>query len=306
MCIRQLSIVDDTLEILGISKEYRRLYNWVIGTITGWILLILFIDISDSVWLNYEYFSIIRIFVPFIENHLNHVIKFNVLICLIMLGYTGSRFQRINEYIRDLFQHDAEQNKKRNELILVNQRRSETKECKQYMWIIMHLHLQLCFISRELNKVFSVQLTLQMACYFLTCVDISREIYKTYIDRNIAIEIGQAIDTCLIFILGLIQSIKFIALNYICQTLCDKANETIAILYKVSNDHSDKDLDEQILQFILQIKQRELKLSGMGFFYFGYDFIRKFYISVATVLVIIIQMDLPNPYDYIPSINATS
>ncbi|CAL1676353.1 unnamed protein product [Lasius platythorax] len=223
-----------------------------------------------------------------------------------MLGYTGSRFQRINEYIRDLFEKDAEHTEKRNKLILIDQRRIEAKECKQYMWIIMHVHLQLCLISRELNKVFNVQMTLQMTCCFLSCLDLSRQIYRSYIDRNTAIEVGQAIDNWLIFIFGVVHNIQFLALNYICQTLCDKANKAIAILYKLSNNNSDKDLCEQILQFILQIKQRELKFSGMGLFYFGYDFIRKFYVSMVTILVIIIQMRLPNPYHYIPPTNSKS
>lgn len=38
---------------------------------------------------------------------------------------------------------------------------------------------------------------------------------------------------------------------------------------------SDYLFKTQIVQFILQIKQRELKFSGMGLFYFGYDLIRK-------------------------------
>ncbi|CAL1672158.1 unnamed protein product [Lasius platythorax] len=83
--------------------------------------------------------------------------------------------------------------------------------------------------------------------------------------------------------------------------ICDKANETVAILYKLSNDNSDKDLREQILQFILQIKRKEVKFYGMVLFYFGYDFIRKFYVTVAAVLVIIIQMHITYdnllPYD---------
>ncbi|XP_072754250.1 uncharacterized protein [Anoplolepis gracilipes] len=305
MCLQQLSLVDDTLEILGMSKAYRRLYNWVIRTIMGWIVLIFFINISDSIWLNYEYFSIIRIFVPFIINHLDHVNIFIALIWGILLRYIGSRFQRINEYIRNLFE-DAEHIEKRNKLILIAQQRTEANKCKQYIWIIMHVHLQLCLISHELNKVFNIPMTLKMAGYFLTCVDISRQIYRSYIDKDMVIDIGQAIDNAGIFIFGITHNIIFLTLNYICQTLNDKANETITILYKLSNDNLDKDLCEQILQFILQIKQRELKISGMGLFYFGYDFIRKFYMSVMTILVIIIQMHLPNPYHYIPPINSKS
>ncbi|KYN38654.1 hypothetical protein ALC56_06960 [Trachymyrmex septentrionalis] len=51
-------------------------------------------------------------------------------------------------------------------------------------------------------------------------------------------------------------------------------NNTVAILHELSTYNSDMALHEQILQFILQIKQREVKF-GMGLVYFGYDFILK-------------------------------
>lgn len=91
MCLHKLSIVDDTLEMLGTPKEYRRLYNWVIGIIVGWISLIFLINASDSLWLNYEYFSLTRICVPFVANHLVHVNTLNILIWVTILRSVYTR-----------------------------------------------------------------------------------------------------------------------------------------------------------------------------------------------------------------------
>ncbi|KAM0734581.1 hypothetical protein ACS0PU_011400 [Formica fusca] len=301
MCLHKLSIVDDTLEMLGTPKEYRRLYNWVIGIIVGWISLIFLINASDSLWLNYEYFSLTRICVPFVANHLVHVNTLNILIWVTILRYIESRFQRINEHIYDMLEY--KRTKGWNTLQLISEQRREVKKYKQYIWILRHVHLQLCLISRELNKIFSLPMTLQMGCYFVIFVDVSRHIYRLYIDRNRDTDLGQVLDNLFTCIWGAVHNAKFLALNLICQTLCNKANETIAILYKLFPEDLEEDLQEQILQFILQIKQRELEFSGMGLFNFGYNFVRKFYASVVTVLVIIIQMHVPYPHHVIPPSN---
>ncbi|XP_029160046.1 uncharacterized protein LOC114932040 [Nylanderia fulva] len=184
--------------------------------------------------------------------------------------------------------------RRRNKLILCIPRSTkEPIKCRQYMWIIMHIHLELCFISREINKVFSIQMTLEMASYFTFFIELCCKIYGIYLenpdnDENTFQQVLN-MDT---YVWVIVCTVKLLALNHVCQIICDKANETVAILYKLSNDHSDKDFREQILQFILQIKRREIKFYGMGLFYFGYDLIRKFYTTAATVLVIIIQMNI--------------
>lgn len=86
MCLQKLSIVDDTLEVLKTPKEYQLLYNWIIGIIIGWILLALLIDAFDSLWINYEYFSIARIFVPLVTNYLLHINTYSAFIWAVILG----------------------------------------------------------------------------------------------------------------------------------------------------------------------------------------------------------------------------
>ncbi|XP_025266010.1 uncharacterized protein LOC112638449 [Camponotus floridanus] len=143
-------------------------------------------------------------------------------------------------------------------------------------------------------------MTLQMASYFAFFLELCCELYTEYVDKETD-TLEQFLNKLFTYIWAVIYTTKLLVLNHICQTICDKVNETITILHKLSNDNSDKDLQEQILQFILQIKRREVKFYGMGLFYFGYDFIRKFYARIATVLVMIMQMHITyydlSPYD---------
>ncbi|XP_011065005.1 PREDICTED: uncharacterized protein LOC105152417 [Acromyrmex echinatior] len=87
---------------------------------------------------------------------------------------------------------------------------------------------------------------------------------------------------------SILNNILFLTLNYICQTIYYKTNKTIAILHKLSNYNLDEELRKQILQFILQIKLREVKF-GIGQFHYGYDFIYQMYSAVLAFLIILIQ-----------------
>ena len=41
-CLRELAIVDNSLEALGVPKEYQRLRNWIIRIIVGWIVFVFY------------------------------------------------------------------------------------------------------------------------------------------------------------------------------------------------------------------------------------------------------------------------
>lgn len=80
-CLYKLSIVDDTLEVLGIPKEYQRLYKMTIKVTVGWIVMACVMDMVDIMWMGYDsYFDIVHICVPFVVNHLLHVSTLNGLI----------------------------------------------------------------------------------------------------------------------------------------------------------------------------------------------------------------------------------
>ncbi|KYQ47741.1 hypothetical protein ALC60_13228 [Trachymyrmex zeteki] len=147
MCLRELAIVDDTLEALGMPKEYQRLRNWIIRMIIGWILFI-FTDLAQ-----YNLFRIIldskftisnsfyETYFTFIYHYPMFINIINVLISGIILGYTSSRFHRVNDLLHtldsDLFESSAD-SRRQNRSILVHQRITGSKGYNQHIWIIMY------------------------------------------------------------------------------------------------------------------------------------------------------------------------
>jgi len=69
MCLHELSIVDDTLEALGVSKEYQQLRNWIIRIIFGWIVFISITEVVEEI-INYTVYkvSVLNICVKFVFN----------------------------------------------------------------------------------------------------------------------------------------------------------------------------------------------------------------------------------------------
>ncbi|KYN14473.1 hypothetical protein ALC57_13324, partial [Trachymyrmex cornetzi] len=131
-----------------------------------------------------------------------------------------------------------------------------------------HVHLQLCLISRKLNKVLQVQMSIQMVWYFYDALAICLMMYDMITAYRYIWNFFLTFAHLCGYFNFVLRTILFLTLHYICQTI----NETVAILHKLSSYNLDEDLRKQIWQFMLQIKQREVKF-GLGHFYFGYNFI---------------------------------
>ncbi|KYN01138.1 hypothetical protein ALC62_08057, partial [Cyphomyrmex costatus] len=145
ICLHELSIVDDTLEVLGAPKEYQ--INRIIRIINGFItfFFINFVEhytiLSYNILKNFE-ISFIRAFRLFALNYLECTIISNVLICGTILGYTNSRFHQVNNRLRVLYSNLFKNNSdcrynRQNRSILARQQITGAKDHKQYIWIIM-------------------------------------------------------------------------------------------------------------------------------------------------------------------------
>ncbi|KYN18203.1 hypothetical protein ALC57_09497, partial [Trachymyrmex cornetzi] len=141
MFLHKLSILNDTLEALGAPKEYQGLRNWIIRIIIGYIVYIFFFMASSvcfsflwSVWP--IYFIIYKIF---LSHYPQFVIILSAVIWGTILRYTSSRFHQVNDRLQifcsDLFENNAD--RRQNRCILMHQRTTGVKDCKQYIWIIM-------------------------------------------------------------------------------------------------------------------------------------------------------------------------
>ncbi|KYN17537.1 hypothetical protein ALC57_10159, partial [Trachymyrmex cornetzi] len=146
-CLRELAIVDHTLEILGTPKEYQRLRNWIIRIIIGWIVYVFFglarnnFNIFYTFHLDIKFTSfVLMTSFSILYNYLSYVIAFSALISAAILECISSRFHRVNERLHvlysDLFESSADY-RRQNRSIFVHQRKTKTKLYNQYIWIIM-------------------------------------------------------------------------------------------------------------------------------------------------------------------------
>lgn len=90
MCIRNLSLVDDTLEQLGISKEYCKMRNTIKWILTTWFMMICMTWTIDAYW-SFENFQEIRaLIIPIVAHYPFHVNTIMDMIFIFLLRFVKS------------------------------------------------------------------------------------------------------------------------------------------------------------------------------------------------------------------------
>ncbi|XP_071632446.1 uncharacterized protein [Temnothorax longispinosus] len=248
ICLKKLAIVDDSLEELGTPKMYQKMHMWSKIVIIGWLVLSLFTNFYDSLWWLKKSGN------AYVSYALNHSIHINTLVDLLfisILWYVGTRFDKVNEHMQYLLvreEHGLRCTWEKPDVI-VHRYILYTDNYKRTLWILMHVHLELCRLARELNMIFGMQMTLEMT-------------------------------SCFLYLTGL------------CHWLCQMANQIDKIIHKLSNTLRYADVWKEICQFTLQITYHQLKFTGMGLFYFGNSFLRKWGTTVVTFVLIMRQMKI--------------
>ncbi|XP_015176225.1 PREDICTED: uncharacterized protein LOC107066265 [Polistes dominula] len=93
------------------------------------------------------------------------------------------------------------------------------------------------------------------------------------------------------FFLFVILTSKVIFLNNTIEKCCKEAKRTEHVLHILRDFTYNSERQEEILQFILQIGQKLLKLSGMGLFNFGHRFAYKYVMTLLDCTIIIEQLN---------------
>ncbi|XP_011707021.1 PREDICTED: uncharacterized protein LOC105462192 [Wasmannia auropunctata] len=207
--------------------------------------------------------------------------------------YIGTRFDKVSEHMRNLLvkeEHGLRCTWKKP-MIVLHRYTLYTDNYKQTLWILMHLHLELCRLARELNLIFGMQMTFEMTscllyltglCH-LVCQLIMRE-YRELLSIYFWFDVNMWI---FLFLL------KVYIVNYTCESVSLKANKIDNIIHELSSALRYADVWKEICQFTLQIRYHQLKFTGMGLFYFGNSFLRKLCITILTFVIIMRQMEIP-------------
>ena len=87
MCLHELSVVNDTLEVLGTPKKYQWLHNWIIRITIGWIVYIFFYTALSSYILSLDSdIHFVIIYYIFLMNYPKFINILNALIWGIIFG----------------------------------------------------------------------------------------------------------------------------------------------------------------------------------------------------------------------------
>ncbi|XP_072754252.1 uncharacterized protein [Anoplolepis gracilipes] len=212
-----------------------------------------------------------------------------------ILGYIRIKFDQINDHLQNITSNDNHEIKQTWENLLLHSsqyRLMKISSNKWIIWIIMHLHLELCKITRKIDWIFGVQMTIKMGCYFgFMAINLSN-LFDLILFKKCVINFNNLlmISTNLIWFFHNI--LKLFIINYVCEKVSAKANATKNFVNRISYSTYHIEMYENISQLLLQLVQSPLRFYGLGLFQFGFKFLQGFITSVTTVVVLVIQSQI--------------
>ncbi|XP_011858627.1 PREDICTED: uncharacterized protein LOC105556163 [Vollenhovia emeryi] len=294
-CLRKFDIVDNTLLKLGTITNYDKLCKKTVWFTLGWFVSVIFLIFSAALFINNEHNRDLAacLFCCLIQDYCCHINFIGDLITASILEYIGLKFDQVNEHLHNMIRNNEHKIQAwQNSIIHPHQHRFSkltlrTLSSKYIIWIVIHLHLELRKISCEIDSIFGTQMTFKMACYFAWIAIDLRDIFHAILINNYVKY--KIIFFILHFVWFIHNCFKFLLINYMCETVSTKARATADLLNKLLCFSCDIEIREIILQFSSQTIYTPLRFCGNGFFQFGFKFLYRFVISVATVLIIVIQ-----------------
>ncbi|KAL2724542.1 ObirGr21 [Vespula squamosa] len=266
-CLDKITMINDTLERLHIPNKYQSLHNRIKRNILVWILISIIVYITQLSWY---------------KDSLKKIETY--------LLYMASIFERINKYILHLTMNKnngSETTRTSAAFKRSNyQRFINTSHHKQSLLTIMHVHLELSKTCYEFHETFQIQLTFEMMTRFIYILGFIQAQYIYF-----SFTLSYMFDFIPVVLLIAVSLLKVIFLNNTIEKCCTKAKYTEHVLHILRDFTYDSERQEEIFQFILQITQTRLRLSGWGLFDFGHHFVYKYFMTIIDYIVIIEQLN---------------
>ncbi|XP_039308748.1 uncharacterized protein LOC120358467 [Solenopsis invicta] len=182
-CLKKLSFVDNTLELLGTPKEYHKIRNSINWIFITWFVIICMTWFLDSLWLIEKYNDIRAMFIPMIKNYPLYINIFMDLMYVFLLSFIGTRLDKINGHIKELSEIEEYEIRCtwKKSLIVIRPYMRGAGNRKHVLWIAIQIYngnttqLKLIF---SWNIWFTVCL-IKIMLFNHTCENISTKAKKT-------------------------------------------------------------------------------------------------------------------------------
>ncbi|XP_011881034.1 PREDICTED: putative gustatory receptor 28b [Vollenhovia emeryi] len=295
--IKRSSMADDTLEALGIKSEYQKTFRnilvivviWIVGMLTLIVIYVTFMYRDVKQW---DLISTnICICFPIVMNSVVDLTFSSLISCVQM------KFQKINTltnnavvYVNEskIFKIHNRYDKTSVAFVMANYKNDKDKVMR-LIQTLRHLHLECTRIARHINRSYCVLLLLELAVHFTVVTTNAYCLYRAFFGQLSITVTNEQIIT--MSVSACIYSFKIILINWLCTCVSTEAYKTGEIIQSIEGSIMDDDMREEIHQFAQQIVLNELKFTATGFFTIDNTLTGKFFATVATYVVILIQIN---------------
>ncbi|XP_067207780.1 uncharacterized protein [Linepithema humile] len=293
-CLNKLAMIDDTLENLGATTDYRKLQRRVVWLVLGWCMMYISVIYGESSWFA-EYYNLdtpTAVYITVILNYCRFMNFIGDITIASILGYVELKFDQVNKYLQELLKNNKLEVKEervwKNPTLYSTQQTFPKTQYKEWMtWIVIHLHVELREISHEINSIFATQMTLKMLCFFGDITLGLREVFNLILINNYIN--GSMMYIIMTLYILFLNVFRLFLINWMCEKVCVKAKATGEIINTMTYSTSNTEVRKNISQLLLQITYAPLRFCGLDLFQFGFKFLFKFSKTIATVLVILVQ-----------------
>ncbi|XP_025991012.2 putative gustatory receptor 28b isoform X2 [Solenopsis invicta] len=294
--IKRNGIADNTLKTLGIKSDYSKLFRNVLSLIIIWTIGMIIMSVTIVLWMYRKtgywsaIFCSICVCFPIMVNSIVGLTFASFIRCI------QQKFYKINDLIDNVVLCVNKSN-----AIKIHNRHDKTSftfvmaNYKNHKDKIIHLiqtlrvlHLEITKIGQQINRAYCFQLLLELAVHFTVVTACTYCLYRVF-SGHLVIDSEKVIDLAL---WGSVYSIKIILINMLCTSVSNEAYKTGELIQSFEGAIIDEDMREEIHQFTQQVMLNSLSFTASGFFSIDNCLTGKFFATVTTYVVILIQMNV--------------
>ncbi|XP_076378982.1 uncharacterized protein LOC117223918 [Megalopta genalis] len=296
---KSITETDQSLMKLDVAVDHRYIYIWIVGICTATAFNGL------SFCLFYVYMgslqgrNVMIIFCDLFCNIMMYIGGIVVLDFMTHVCWLERSFKRTNDLLKKFLGEDCttETEDSNNKMIVswfssnevtpfggipIMKRQLCTLDKVNILQQIRLIHLQLCAITKLLNKIFDTQMMFYSIVIIQSVVGIFYYVY-TEIDLKSPYELS-------FYVLDAIYTwLKVAVTCYFCEKSAKEAKQIVYIIHSCSIHNSDVELRNELTQFCLQVSLAEMDTNDTHLFWLNDVYILQSIGGIFTYFLIMIQ-----------------
>ncbi|CAD6221907.1 GSCOCT00013837001.3-RA-CDS, partial [Cotesia congregata] len=285
--------VDKKLEDLGVAVNCQKTFSYSFIVTIIFIITALLLNLMSVLWSVSSDDAVADTFAIFALNHPIHMNYLFSLTYCVLIRHMCLRFRKINKALGKFITLQS------NDSILIENNESITENrivlsqtstrLNHNLRILKNIHLELTSLCEKITHIFGVQLIMTIVSSFVLITSLSYDLYLTARNPKV-INSDKIYESFILSSWMIVNVINFQFINYIAAKTVHEWSQTGRIIHNLKSKSEDTDLCLTIQKFSLQMLQNPLKFSPCGFIDLGFPFMRDFFGTITTYLIILIQM----------------